>query len=58
MQIVDIDDYFLAFNVYPNALKMTNLGGKQPVNKLNIELDPLTIKVAKIFQKQHKFIFK
>ncbi|PSB06631.1 Lumazine-binding protein [Pleurocapsa sp. CCALA 161] len=52
VQIIDIDNYLLSFNVYPNTLKITNLGEKKSGNKLSIELDPLTIKVAKIFQKQ------
>lgn len=58
VQIIDIDNYLLSFNVYPNTLKITNLGEKKLGNKLSIELDPLTIKVAKIFQKQQKFNFK
>ncbi|MEM7760969.1 MAG: hypothetical protein AAF298_22985 [Cyanobacteria bacterium P01_A01_bin.40] len=51
VQIIDMDNYLLSFNIYPNTLKITNLGEKQPGNKLSIELDPLTSKIAKIFQK-------
>ena len=51
VQLIDIDNYLLFFNVYPNTLKTTNLGEKQPGDKLNIELDPLLLKIAKIFQK-------
>ena len=51
MQIIDIDNRFLFFNVYPNTLKITNLGEKQTGDKLNIELDPVVVKVAKILQK-------
>ncbi len=51
LQIIDIDNYLLSFNVYPNTLKITNLGEKQPGNKLSIELDPLILKIAKILQK-------
>lgn len=51
MQIVDIDNQLLSFNVYPNTLKITNLGEKQTGDKLNIELDPIVVKVAKILPK-------
>ncbi len=45
-------------NVYPNTLKTTNLGEKQPGNQLSIELDPVIIKIAKIFQKfNHSSIY-
>lgn len=51
VQIIDIDNYIFSFNVYSNTLKITNLGEKQLGNKLSIELDPLVLKIAKIFQK-------
>lgn len=51
MQIVNIDDRLLSFNVYPNTLKITNIGEKQVGDKLNIEFDPVVVKVAKILQK-------
>ena len=51
LQIVDIDNHLLSFNIYPNTLKMTNLGEKQPGDKLSIEIDPSTSKIAQIFEK-------
>ena len=51
MQIIDISDQLLFFNVYPNTLKITNLGEKQKGDELNIEIDPIVVKVAKILQK-------
>ena len=51
LQIVDIDNHLLSFNIYPNTLKMTNLGEKQPGDKLSIEIDLLTSKIAQIFEK-------
>lgn len=48
IQIVDLDNYFISCNIYPNTLKITNLGEKQVGDKLNIEIDPLVAKIAKI----------
>ena len=48
--IIDIDNHLLTFNVYSNTLKTTSLGEKKS-GTLNIELDPFTLKIAKIFQK-------
>ena len=50
LQIVDIDNYLLSFNIYSSTLETTSLGEKQS-ETLNIELDPVTLKIAKIFQK-------
>ena len=50
LQIIDIDNYLLSFNVYSSTIETTSLGEKQS-ETLNIELDPLTLKIAKIFQK-------
>ena len=50
VQIIDIDNYFLSFNVYHSTLKTTNLREKQSKN-FSIELDTFTLKIAKIFQK-------
>ena len=55
MQIVALGDRLLSFNVYLNTLKVTNIGEKQVGDKLNIEFDPVVVKVAKILQ---KFNFK
>lgn len=51
MQIVDLGNRLLSFNVYPNTLKVTNIGEKQIGDKLNIEFDPIVVKVARIMQK-------
>ena len=50
LQIMDIDNHLLSFNVYSSTLKTTNLRVKQS-KTLNIELDPFTLKIAKIFEK-------
>lgn len=50
-QIVDLENRLLSFNVYLNILKVTNIGEKQIGDKLNLEFDPVVIKVAKILQK-------
>ena len=50
VQITDIENYFISFNIYSSTLKTTNLKEKQS-GTLNIELDPFTLKIAKIFQK-------
>jgi riboflavin synthase len=50
LQIIDIDNHIISFNVYSSTLKTTSLREKQS-GTLNIELDPLTLKIAKIFEK-------
>ena len=50
LQIIDIDNYLLSFNVYSSTLRSTSLREKQS-GTFNIELDPFTLKIAKIFQK-------
>ena len=50
LQIIDVDSHLLSFNVYSSTLKTTNLREKQS-GSLNIELDPFTLKIAKIFSK-------
>lgn len=50
VQIIDIDNYLLSFNIYSSTLKSTSLREKQSVT-FNIELDPFTLKIANIFQK-------
>ena len=50
LQIINIDNYFISFNIYSNTLKTTSLLEKQS-GSLNIELDPFSLKIAKIFQK-------
>ena len=51
LQVIDIDNDLLSFNIYPSTLKLTNLGEKQPGELLTIELDPLTAKIARILKK-------
>jgi riboflavin synthase len=53
LQIINLDDRLISFNIYSSTLKSTNLRDKQ--SEFNIELEPVTIKIAKIFQ---KFNFK
>ena len=50
LQIINIDNDVLSFNVYCSTLKATSLREKQS-ETLSIELDPFTLKIAKIFQK-------
>ncbi|MEM7591985.1 MAG: hypothetical protein AAF383_10800 [Cyanobacteria bacterium P01_A01_bin.83] len=50
LQVIEIDNHLISFNVYSNTLKITNLQEKQS-GSFNIELDPFTLKIAKIFQK-------
>ena len=51
LQVIDIDNYLLSFNIYSNTLKITNLGEKEPGDLLSLELDPLTTKIARILPK-------
>jgi riboflavin synthase len=50
LQIIEISNHFLSFNVYSSTLETTSLREKQS-GTLSIELDPLTLKIAKIFQR-------
>jgi riboflavin synthase len=49
VQIINLDDRLISFNIYSSTLKSTNLRDKQ--SGFNIELDPFTLKIAKLFQK-------
>lgn len=51
LQIVDIDDRILSFRLYPSTLETTNLQNRQVGEKLNIELDLFTLKLAKVLKK-------
>lgn len=50
LQIIDLDNHFISFNIYSSTIQTTSLREKQS-GTLNIELDPFTLKIAKIFQK-------
>lgn len=50
LQIIDLDNYLISFNIYSSTIQTTSLREKQS-GTLNIELDPFTLKIAKIFQK-------
>jgi riboflavin synthase len=50
LQIIEIYNHFLSFNIYSSTLETTSLREKQS-GTLSIELDPLTLKIAKIFQR-------
>ena len=52
VQIIGIDRHLLSFNIYSSTLKTTNLSEKQS-KTLNIELDPFSLKIARIFQKSN-----
>ena len=51
LQVISIDNHLLSFNIYPSTLEITNLGEKQTGDILSIELDPLTVKIARILKK-------
>lgn len=50
LQIIDLDNHIISFNIYSSTIQTTSLREKQS-GTLNIELDPFTLKIAKIFQK-------
>ena len=50
LQIIDLDNHLISFNIYSSTIQTTSLREKQS-GTLNIELDPFTLKIAKIFQK-------
>lgn len=50
LQIINLDNRVIGFNIYSSTLKSTNLRDKQSED-FNIELDPFTLKIAKILQK-------
>ncbi|GEM_PF-6417546 len=49
--IKDIEAEMLCFEIYPNTLSKTNLGETQVGDLLNIEVDPIIAKIARIFEK-------
>ena len=49
--IKDIEAEILCFELYPNTLSKTNFGETQVGDLLNIEVDPIIVKIARIFEK-------
>lgn len=49
--IKDMEAEILCCELYPNTLIKTNLGEAQVGDLLNIEVDPIVAKIARIFQK-------
>ncbi len=51
LQVIDIKDDLLSFNIYSTTFKTTTFKKNKPGDLLNIELDPITAKIARIFKK-------
>ncbi|MEM9926738.1 MAG: Lumazine-binding protein [Cyanobacteria bacterium P01_D01_bin.50] len=51
LQIRDIKDRVLSFELYPTTLNVTTLGERQVGDLLTIEIDPFMVKIARVFQK-------
>ncbi|MDJ0703378.1 MAG: hypothetical protein QNJ46_08865 [Leptolyngbyaceae cyanobacterium MO_188.B28] len=51
LQIKDITDHLICFELYPSTLSLTNLGERQVGEFLKVEIDPLIVKVSRIFEK-------
>ena len=49
--IKNIVNDHLSFELYPQTLQLTNLDDRKVGNLLRIEIDPITVKIARIFEK-------
>ena len=51
LQIREIVNHLLCFELYPNTLSLTNLGERQVGEFMKVEIDPLIVKIGRIFEK-------
>ncbi|MGK7942230.1 MAG: Lumazine-binding protein [Crocosphaera sp.] len=51
LQIKKMTNLSMSFELYPETLKLTNLGKNQPENIVNIEIDPMIKKIGNIMEK-------
>lgn len=51
LQIKEIVEELLGFELYPNTLSLTNLGERQLGDLLSLEIDPFLAKISRIFNK-------
>ncbi|NES84788.1 MAG: Lumazine-binding protein [Moorea sp. SIO2B7] len=52
LQIKNIKDDLLSFELYPETIKKTNLGDRKIGDILNIEIDPIIKKLAQILERK------
>ena len=51
LQIKELNTDVIGFELYPETLRLTNLGERQVGDLLWIEIDPFIAKISRIFEK-------
>ena len=51
LQIKELAEHLIGFELYPNTLSLTNLGERQVGDLLNLEIEPFVAKIGRILEK-------
>lgn len=54
MQVFDVDKRIFSFNIYSSTLESTNLRDRRLGDNLNFEVDPFTLKIARVLKKMQR----